>query len=69
MKGWVGVLAIALFCIGVVIPSSKDIAILAGASIAIDVARSPEGEKISKLIRAKANDMIDEELKELGQKK
>ena len=69
MKNCVGVFSIALFCTGIVMPSSKDIAILAGASIAIDVAKSPEGEKISKLIRAKANDMIDEELKELGQKK
>lgn len=69
MKNWVGGFAIALFFIGVVLPSSKEIAIMVGASIAIDVAKSPEEEKISKLIRAKANDMIDEELKELGQKK
>lgn len=47
------------------LPTSKDMAILVGSSIAIDIAKSPEGTKISQLIRKKANDYLDEQLKEV----
>lgn len=56
----------AIFSIifAIVTPSAKDTAILVGASYAIDLAKSPEGQKISLLIRKKANDFLDEQLKE-----
>lgn len=54
-----------LFTIGVLTPDSKDIAILVGASYAVDFAKSPEGAKIGTLIRKTANDYLDEQLKEV----
>ncbi|HET8687983.1 MAG TPA: hypothetical protein VFM18_15205 [Methanosarcina sp.] len=51
--------AIAIFC-----PSSKDTAILVGTSYAIDLAKSPEGSKVMTLIRAKANQYLDDAIKE-----
>lgn len=55
-----------LFTIGILTPDSKDIAILVGASYAVDFAKSPEGAKIGTLIRKKANDYLDEQLKEVA---
>lgn len=52
------------FCFSIFTPSSKDTAILVGASYAIDLAKSPEGQKIQTLIRKKANEYLDEQLKE-----
>jgi len=51
--------ALALF-----VPTSKQIAVLVGTNYALELARSPEGAKISQLIRKKANDFLDEQLKE-----
>lgn len=48
--------------LSIVTPSAKDTAILVGASYAIDLAKSPEGQKIQTLIRKKANDFLDEAL-------
>lgn len=55
-----------IFCLFVVLiaPSSKQTAILVGTSYAVDFAKSPEGAKIGELIRKKANDYLDEQLKE-----
>lgn len=55
-----------LFTIGILTPDSKDIAILVGASYAVDFAKSPEGAKIGSLIRKKANDYLDEQLKDVA---
>lgn len=55
-----------LFTIGILTPDSKDIAILVGASYAVDFAKSPEGAKIGTLIRKKANDYLDEQLKDVA---
>ena len=55
-----------LFTIGILTPDSKDIAILVGASYAVDFAKSPEGAKIGTLIRKKANNYLDEQLKEVA---
>lgn len=52
----------------VALPDSKDTAILVGASYAIDLAKSPEGVKVQSLIRKKANEYLDEALKEKGTK-
>lgn len=52
-----------------VFPSSKDVAILVGASLALDVVRSPEGAKVTSLLRGKANEILDAELQKLSPKK
>lgn len=52
-----------------VTPSSKDVAILVGSSIALDVAKSPEGTKVASLLRGKANELLDEEISKLTTKK
>lgn len=49
----------------VFLPSSKDVAIIVGSSIAIDTIKSPEGQKISQLLRGKANELLDAEIKKL----
>lgn len=51
--------------LGTFLPSSKDMAILVGSHIAIETIKSPEGEKVGKLIRKKANEFLDEQLKEV----
>ena len=57
---------IGAFCvlISVATPSANQVAILVGTSYAVDFAKSPEGAKIGELIRKKANDYLDEQLKE-----
>ena len=59
-----GAVLTALF-LSLVIPSSKDVAILVGGKIALDVAKSPEGNKVATLLRGKANEYLDSELKKL----
>lgn len=59
------IISSTLFTIGILTPDSKDIAILVGTSYAVDFAKSPEGAKIGTLIRKKANDYLDEQLKEV----
>lgn len=56
----------SMFIVGTILPSSKDTAILVGASYAVDFAKSPEGAKIGTLIRKKANDYLDDQLKEVA---
>lgn len=57
-----------VLALGVLLPSSKETAILVGSHIAIESIKSPEGEKVGKLIRKKANDFLDEQLKEVTKK-
>lgn len=52
-----------------VFPSSKDVAVLVGAHLALDVVRSPEGAKVATLLRGKANEILDAELQNLLPKK
>ena len=47
-----------------VIPSKSDVAILVGANYAFKAADTPEAQKVMTLIRKKANEMLDEQLKE-----
>ena len=47
------------------LPDPKEMAILVGTSYAVDFAKSPEGAKIGVLIRKKANDYLDEQIKEI----
>ena len=46
-------------------PNQTDAAILVGSAIALEMAKSPEGAKVGQLIRAKANELLDAELKKL----
>lgn len=55
----------ALIFFGMLLPTAQDTAVLVGSSIAIDVAKSPEGTKIATLLRGKANEILDEQLKQL----
>ena len=56
--------SVSLF-VGMLLPTAQDTAVLVGSSIAIDVAKSPEGTKIATLLRGKANEILDEQLKQL----
>lgn len=58
-------------CIGLalMLPSKTDVAILVGSSIALDVVKSPEGQKIGTLIRGKANELLDAEISKLSKGK
>ena len=46
------------------LPSKTDVAILVGANYAFKAADTPEAQKVMTLIRKKANEMLDEQLKE-----
>lgn len=61
----VGVLTLVMGCGALLLPSSKEVAILVGSSVALDVAKSPEGTKIAALLRGKANELLDEEMNKL----
>jgi len=54
--------ALCLLGLVVLVPSSKETAILVGTSYAVDLAKSPEGAKVVSLIRKKANEYLDAEL-------
>lgn len=55
--------------VSLIIPSKTDIAILVGASVALDMAKSPEGVKVGALLRGKVNEVLDEAIKEMTPKK
>lgn len=59
-------LSIAAFLIAIFIPSKTDVAILVGSSIAIDMAKSPEGAKVATLLRGKANELLDAEIAKIA---
>ena len=58
-------IGVACVIISTATPSAQQVAILVGTSYAVDLAKSPEGAKIGQLIRKKANDYLDEQLKEV----
>jgi uncharacterized membrane protein len=47
------------------IPTQNQVAVLVGTHYALEPGKSPEGQKIVSLVRAKANNYLDEQLKEL----
>lgn len=49
----------------ILIPSSNQAAILVGSHYALEFAKSPTGAKIGKLLEAKVNQALDEQLKEI----
>lgn len=55
--------------LSIAIPSRTEVAILVGASYAFKVAETPEAEKAMKLIRAKANELMDEEINKITKEK
>lgn len=52
----------------VAIPSKTDVAILVGAHYAFKIGETPEAAKVMTLIRAKANDLLDEAIEEARKK-
>lgn len=57
------IIGISCLIISVMLPSTQQTAILVGTHYAVDLAKSPEGVKVFSLIRKKANDYLDEQLK------
>lgn len=49
----------------VAIPNQTQTAVLVATSVALDIAKSPEGTKIGQLLRGKANELLDAELKKI----
>ena len=68
-KAKANVLLAVLLCWLVLVPSQKDVAILVGASYALDVAKSPEASKVTSILRAKVNDYLDAEIKAINAEK
>jgi hypothetical protein len=66
---WSKVCLVALFCWVMFIPSQKNVAILVGASYAMDMAKSPEGAKVQTLLRSKVNEYLDNEIKAINSEK
>lgn len=46
------------------LPSKTDVAILVGANYALKAAETPEAQKVMTILRAKANEILDAEIKE-----
>ncbi len=55
--------AFAFICVIVAIPSQTTVAVMTGTYIAKETMSSPEAVKITSLIRLKANELLDAELK------
>lgn len=55
-------LPLILWVVFITIPTQTQTAVLVGTSIAVDVAKSPEGAKVGQLLRKKANELLDAEL-------
>lgn len=66
-KRWV-VMFMGLLVPYLLIPNSKETATLVLSHYALSLAQSPEGEKVFKLIRATANNILDAELQKLQPK-
>lgn len=49
----------------ITLPTSNQAAVLVGTHYAVKLAESPEGLKVQSLIRKKANEFLDEQLKEV----
>lgn len=65
-KRWI-TLFMTLLVPYLLIPNSKETATLVLSHYALSFANSPEGEKVFKLIRATANNILDTELQKLNQ--
>lgn len=65
VRRWALPLFISSIVFLTLVPGKTDIAILVGASYALDLARSPEGQKVKTLILGKANELLDAEIEKL----
>jgi len=63
-KKW-SIASATLVVISAAIPSQNQVAVLVGTHYALELGKSPEGQKIVSVVRAKANRYLDEQLKEL----
>ena len=68
-KKWMKICLCMLFCWLMFMPSQKNVAILVGASYAMDMAKSPEGAKVQTLLRSKVNEYLDNEIKAINSEK
>jgi ammonia channel protein AmtB len=50
-------------CVCTFLPTTRQAAILIGTHYAVELKNSPEGQKVMTLIRKKANEYLDDELK------
>ena len=57
-------IALAFSICAMLIPSKTDVAILVGANYALKAAETPEAKKVMTILRAKANEILDAEIKE-----
>ena len=55
----------ALVVISATIPTQNQVAVLVGTHYALELSKSPEGQKTVSIVRAKANSYLDEQLKGL----
>ena len=65
-KLWIKI-TLALTVCSIILPSKTDVAILVGANYALKAAETPEAQKVMSILRAKANEILDAEIK--GEKK
>lgn len=57
-------LAVTFILCATLLPSKTDVAILVGANYALKAAETPEAQKVMTILRAKANEILDAEIKE-----
>jgi hypothetical protein len=63
------IIALPFAIFNTLVPDKEEIAILVGAHYGMELAKSPEGVKAWTLIRGKANEILDAELKKLEPQK
>lgn len=54
------------FILALVVPTQNQVAVLVGTHYALELGKSPEGQKIVSVVRMKANKYLDEQLQELA---
>lgn len=57
--------ALVMLAIAGAVPDRVDVAMLVGTHYAVQLSGSPEGQKVTTLIRRKANEYLDEQVKEV----
>lgn len=65
LNSWVIVAAIVATCGLVLLPSSKDVAVMVGYYYGKEALQSPIGQKAQKVLLGKANEILDQELEKL----
>ena len=65
VNSWLTVGAIVATCGLVLVPSSKDVAVMVGYYYGKEALQSPIGQKAQKVLLGKANEILDQELEKL----